>query len=87
MSKPIMPSEIEERQIRRAKRKREEIESCSKNKVAEALLRYAGYFGRPSEQMWADRDRRLNAPRTISMELLGDPIFEQSALGRLKVSA
>lgn len=29
-----------------------------------------------------DRDRRINTPRTLNMLLLGDPIFEQSALYR-----
>jgi hypothetical protein len=34
-----------------------------------------------------DWERRMKAPETINMRLLGDPCFEQSALGKRLVHA
>ena len=33
-------------------------------------------------QLWIERERRLNEPRTLTQELFGDPPFSQSALSK-----
>ena len=58
----------------------------AKTKVGEGAVGSAGqhdHRGRPTAEMLADRERRALAQRTLSMELLGDPVPGRSALDQV----
>lgn len=68
--------------IKKRKRRAEERARDRKSQVAIAIMREFGSPITPAE-LWDDRDRRLNAPRTLTMIICGDPPYQQSALGRV----
>lgn len=61
---------------------RREREGYKKNATAMEMMRSLGSIAPPIEVLF-DRERRLRAPRTPNMIVLGDPCFEQSALGKM----
>lgn len=41
----------------------------------------------PTPKAWAERERRMSAPRTLTAEFCGDPRPGQSALDKMRASA
>lgn len=68
MTVNVMPSDILDRQVMRARRVRREHEH-SKNAVAEEIMRKLGPAAVAPAHVMADRDARLNAPAAP----FGDP--------------
>lgn len=49
-------------------------ETDRKNPVAREIARSLGGSHRPPVEVLLDRDKRVNAPRTLSMKYFGDPV-------------
>lgn len=72
--RPRTPPELVEAMLaRRRQRKREFDKYIPINAVAQELLHDAGMVKAP-DFVIAERDFRLSAPRSLSVDLLGDPI-------------
>ena len=74
MSRPRTPPELVEAMLeRRRQKKREYDRYVPINDVAQELLHDAGTIKAP-DFVVAERDRRLSLPRSLSVDLLGDPV-------------